>query len=257
MTRLLATTVVSLALMASACQQKQSSEKPELGGTEHKASWGYTGSLGPEHWGLIQREYSPCKDGRHQSPVNIMSQGLLSSHQLKFDYHPSQEVILNNGHTVELVYEGGSFIDFDSSRFQLLQFHFHTPSEHLIDKKHYPLEMHLVHRSMDTTYMVIGVLFDYGEENDFLKGFLEDAPDSIGQKAYQKAIDITDLHPDDKGYYYYMGSFTTPPCTEGVRWILRKEPLLASMEQVKMIQSIEGENFRPDQELNGRQVEEF
>lgn len=240
-------------------KEKESSTENEQDTNEkpHGASWGYSGTVGPENWAAIQGEYSPCRDGKHQSPVNLISEGLFKEHNLQFDYHPSQEVILNNGHTVELVFEGGSFLDFDEKKYQLLQFHFHTPSEHLVDKRHYPLEMHLVHRSMDTTYLVVGLLFDYGSESEFLDKFLMDAPDEVEEKTYQKDIDIMDLHPEDKGYYYYNGSFTTPPCTEGVRWLIKKGVLGASKEQIDRLESIEGENFRPDQSLNDRHVEEF
>lgn len=244
-----------LLIIASCSQKKESSEQAQEA-KEHE-SWGYMGNVGPENWAAIQGEYAPCRDGQHQSPVNILSGGINAKHNLDFDYHASQEVILNNGHTVELLFEGGSFINFDEDIYQLLQFHFHTPSEHLVDEQHFPLEMHLVHRSMDTTYLVIGMMFEKGEANEFLDKFIKDAPKTVQEKSLQKQIDVMDLHPDTTGYYYYMGSFTTPPCTEGVRWLVKKNPLTASEDQIALIAGIEGENFRPDQELNGRQVEEF
>lgn len=223
------------------------------------ANWSYDDATGPVKWADLDIHYSPCADGKFQSPINIVPAEMKGNHRLNLAYHVSAENILFNGHTVELVYDQGSKCQFDNQDYDLLQFHFHTPAEHAVEGIVPPLEMHLVHRSSDTTYLVVSVLFQEGEHSDFLKKIVQVVPDMVSEKptTHTERINIGSLFPPDPHFYFYQGSFTTPPCTEGVRWVLLQKPLTASAEQITALKAIEGENARPLQNLNNRQVETF
>jgi carbonic anhydrase len=224
---------------------------------ESSPEWSYPGKNKAENWASLATEYSPCADGKRQSPVNFLSVKPVTNHQVRLSYRPSYENILNNGHTIELIYDKGSHIEFDGKSYNLTQFHFHTPGEHLIHRKRYPMEMHLVHRSEDTTYLVIGVLFEEGRENRFLSRFANYIPQKPSQKEVENNIQVGTLFPEQKHFYHYQGSFTTPPCTQGVRWLVLKQTQQASAEQIQTIAQIEGNNARHTQRLNHREVEIF
>jgi carbonic anhydrase len=224
---------------------------------EKQPEWMYRGNNGVTHWGGIALEYSPCADGKYQSPINIRRSIKNNAHQVRLAYQPSYENVLNNGHTVELVYDQGSQVEFDGKRYDLTQFHFHTPAEHLVYGKEYPMEMHLVHRSSDTTYLVIGVWFKEGRANALLSQFEHYIPATKAENKIVQQLTVATLFPAQPHYYHYQGSFTTPPCTQGVRWLVLKEVQEVSAEQIKAIRSVEGNNARPNQQLHHREVEEF
>ena len=255
-------------LVISACSspgEKPSSPAPKTSESEAmekeegSAHWSYDESSGPLKWAELDINYSPCADGKHQSPINFLPQGIQAQHKLNLEYMVSTENIHNNGHTVELVYDQGSQAQFDGKEYDLLQFHFHTPSEHMVNSEAYPLEMHMVHRSRDTSYLVMGLLFKEGKENSFLNRIIPSLPKEISPTAEKvnAEINVSDVLPADPHYYFYQGSFTTPPCTEGVRWIVLQQPLEASGDQIQHLLDNEGENSRPVQKLNSRTVELF
>ena len=224
---------------------------------EVSPEWLYTGKNGAENWASIAREYAPCADGKRQSPINFTRAEFTPGHRIHFSYKASYETILNNGNTLELVYDKGSQLAFDGKMYELIQFHFHTPAEHLIYGKQYPMEMHLVHRSADTTYLVIGVLFEEGTENQLLSKLVHYLPVENKEIQVDQFIQAATLFPEQKHFYHYQGSFTTPPCTEGVRWLVLQQIQQASVQQIKAISNIEGNNARHSQALHHRQVEQF
>jgi carbonic anhydrase len=225
--------------------------------TEQKPEWMYRGNTGVNHWGELALEYSPCADGKYQSPINIRHSTKKANHRVHLDYRPSFENVLNNGHTVELVYDQGSSLEFDGKRYQLTQVHFHTPAEHLTFDKEYPMEMHLVHRSSDTTYLVVGVWFREGKASEVLSRFEHYIPADVAENNVAQQFTVAPLFPAQPHYFHYQGSFTTPPCRQGVRWLMLKEVQEASAEQIRAIRSVEGNNARPNQKLHHREVEEF
>lgn len=250
-----------LVFLFAACQPSgKGNEEPNLPTenthTAEPTVWTYEGDRGPEDWANIHSEYRPCADGKHQSPVNLMVSGVPQEHMFSFAYSSTSEMILNNGHTVELLYDSGSIFSFDGTDYSLLQFHFHTPSEHQLNGDEFPIEMHLVHRSVDTTYLVVSILFEEGAENPFLSHLILDAPEEVEQKNFDTTINVSELLPEEQEFYYYSGSFTTPPCTESVKWLVFKEQITASPLQIKALRAIEGANSRPVQELNDREVAE-
>lgn len=200
--------------------------------------------------------------GLCQSPINIMSWDAPQSatHGLRFDYKASKQAILNTGHTVKLTYDAGSTVVADGQVYDLVQFHFHTPSEHLIDGVTYPLEMHLVHtlRGEPETYLVVGVLFaEAAEPNAFLAEFLDAVPAEAGAELVRsETVDVRDLQkPGWRAFFSYGGSLTTPPYTESVRWEVLKAVQGASAQQLEKLQALEGNNARHVQSLEGRAVE--
>lgn len=201
----------------------------------HAAHWGYEGDTSPEHWAEMSEKFKLCGSGVNQSPINIKSDFDADLAPIEFDYQGKPEKVLNNGHTIQVDISEGSSIKIEGQTFNLKQFHFHTPSENTIDGKSFPLEAHFVHRNAEeNTYAVVAIMFEEGEENPILKSIWEKMPaeerksENIdGELAYNK------LMPEDKDYYRFNGSFTTPPCTEGVKWFVLKKPMSASKEQIK------------------------
>jgi len=244
------------------CQRKQEriSNKNERNQKSEDHSreihWNYEAENLDLFWGNLSKAYRPCKDGKHQSPVNI-GQVVKVDHSLQFNYSATREVLENNSHTIKMKYDSGSYLIFDDKRYELLQFHFHTPSEHHVKGKEYPLEAHLVHARKDTVYLVYSMLFEKGKSNDFIQSFFKDIPiqkAKVEKSVYRNVADLTD---SKASHYFYEGSFTTPPCTEGVKWIVSTKPLEASGEQIKRFRLAEGKNARPTHNLYDRVVEKF
>jgi carbonic anhydrase len=164
----------------------------------------------------------------------------------------------NNGHTIEFKYDAGSNLQWKGETYTLKQFHFHASSEHQVQSNSYPMEVHLVHENAAGKLAVVGIFFNAGAENQLLKKFEANYPN--GKGTYYASSDrytVADLYPNNKGYYNYSGSLTTPPCTEGVTWIVMKEPISASSAQIQKISSIMKQNNRPVQKLNTRQVQSY
>ncbi|HCX23714.1 MAG: hypothetical protein CMB80_32640 [Flammeovirgaceae bacterium] len=199
--------------------------------------------------------------GNRQSPINIQTDVCTSGqHQVNVHYDVSHEHVSHGAHTVRLDYDPGSFITFDGETYDFAQFHFHTPSEHHINKEEYPLEMHMVHVKKDsvTKYVVVAVLFREGETDPFISHFLKDVPVDVCEKDYPNhQIDITEelLPVDFTSYYHYKGSLTTPPYSETVTWVVIEKLHQASAEQISQLRHLEGINNRDVQALQHRKVE--
>ena len=226
----------------------------------HKAHWGYTGQTGPAHWGNLDAKYIMCKLGVNQSPVDIrdkLAVGTVGLPELTVSYGQPQLRVINNGHTIQVNYPiGNSFITVGSHRFELLQFHFHTPSEHTKEGFHYPMEMHLVHKDGDGNLAVIGILFKEGAQNDELQKLINHLPKDIGKEHRYRGvhIDLTRFFPAQKLFYKYSGSLTTPPCSEGVYWMVFKQPIEASAEQIEAMHALLHDNNRPVQGVHSRHI---
>ena len=221
----------------------------------HNAHWGYEGEEGPEHWAGISEEYKACSSGKSQSPVDIKDAAGADLKAITFNYKSSRINILNNGHTVQVNYDEGSSIEVDGVKYDLLQFHFHGPSEHTVKGEFSDMEMHLVHRDKDGNLAVVGVMMEVGTENEALSGVWANLPEEKSDAMTVKgAVEAEKLLPKDRSYYTYSGSLTTPPCTEGVKWLVLKNPVQLSGEQIEAFAGIIEENNRPVQPLHGRKV---
>jgi len=225
--------------------------------TEKGIHWGYSGHEGPAHWGNLAKDFETCKVGKMQSPIDLSSANVTGDIKVKTKYRPVELEILNNGHTVQFNVGNGSKMKAFDKSYELLQIHFHTPSEHIKDGKPYPMEAHFVHKAKDGALAVIGVLYVEGQENEALKPIIANLPMEPSKPTKKSVkVDATDFLPDHKNFTRYMGSLTTPPCSEGVNWHVVNSPVEASAEQIATMHEALGMNARPAQDINNRLVVE-
>jgi carbonic anhydrase len=224
---------------------------------KHGSHWGYSGEEGPEHWGELNPDYVACAAGKNQTPINItgMVEAELPALVLDYKVEGGQEIV-NNGHTIQVNYAPGSTITVDGIAFELLQFHYHSPSENNIDGKSYPMEVHFVHKDKDGNLAVLALMYEEGAENQELQKAWGEMPQAAGQKANLKAaVSAGALLPSNTDYYRFNGSLTTPPCSEGVRWLTLKAHSTASKQQIEAFQHVmHHPNNRPLQPLNSRVI---
>jgi len=227
--------------------------------TEHKSHWGYTGSEGPSNWGNLQSSYVDCKIGKRQSPIDIPSTSKqlgISDAGIFVNYNDVDLDIVNNGHTIQVNIPNGNEAFINGKKYKLLQFHFHAPSEHTVDGKPIPMEAHLVHIAADGELAVIGVLMAEGKENPFIDKIFSNMPQKANghKKSADIKINTTSILPVSKDHWHYLGSLTTPPCTQIVEWYLLKEPITISPNQLAQFHKLYNGNARPVQELNTRVI---
>ncbi|MFN8498853.1 MAG: carbonic anhydrase family protein [Anaerolineae bacterium] len=217
--------------------------------------WSYEGAEGPEYWGSLSKDFALCSTGKEQSPVNIPSSAAVNPADLKFDYKASPLEILNNGHTIEGEYHEGSTLTLDGVAYKLVQFHFHNPSEHEANGKLDAMELHLVHKNDNGDVAVVGVWIEPGAENKALAPVFGNLPkeQQDAKPVAGATVNAADFLPTTQTYYRYSGSLTTPPCTQGVKWIMMSTPVTASAEQLAAYKAIMYPTNRPVQPLNGRQ----
>ncbi len=236
-----------------------------------KVQWSYHGDTGPAHWGDLAPEYSAAKDGKEQSPIHIYSPGAARAELPKLELAYASSVrldVLNNGHTVQanVPSDAGALV-IGEDNFTLHQFHFHAPSEHLVDDDEFAAEMHLVHATDDGTLAVVGVFIQEGAEHAELAKMWGDLPmpaangHGEGEHKTVPGFDLNKILPADHATYRYPGSLTTPPCSEGVHWNLLAAPIEMSADQIAaFVKLFSGDEFpdgnrRPVQLLHGRTVD--
>lgn len=219
------------------------------------SKWGYSGEEGPDNWVKLSADYSACA-GSNQSPVDLTGFIEADLEAIEFDYKPGGHEILNNGHTIQINYAAGSSIVVDGTKFELKQFHFHAPSENLIKGKSYPMEAHLVHADSNGNLAVVAVMFEAGGENQALAKAWAQMPDKAGiNSTLNTTIAVDDVLPSVRDHYRFNGSLTTPPCSEGVRWLVLKKSIPASMDQIEQFaHAIHHPNNRPIQATNARLI---
>jgi carbonic anhydrase len=246
-------------------------------GESESVTWGYEGDHGPFHWGSLGSEFALCDKGMSQSPIDLLRSHKIPLNDIQFSYKDAPFHVINNGHTLEeiepisekvksrypkhgqtvLHFDKDSTIVFDGDLYLLEQFHFHFPSEHTVDQRHYPMELHLVHHNERHEAAVVAVFMEAGKHNPFFETFLEHAPARAGEVIddHEHTVNPMDLLPKRRSYYRYFGSYTTPPCHEGVIWAVMHDPIQVSAEQIKKFRSLLGhDNVRPTQPLHKRFV---
>jgi len=218
------------------------------------ADWGYFGPGAAHKWGDLSEAYQVCKTGGQQSPINIDAYVQEALPPLALSYNPAPLVVGNNGKSVEVEQLDGTF-DAYGKAYKLDHLHFHTPSEHYIDGAPYPMEVHFVHKANDGALAVVGVMLKVGDHNPVIEGIWQNVP-QVGESKNVEGVEINvaDLLPVDKGYYAYDGSLTTPPCSEGVKWHVMKDPIELSADQLTAFQAVFPVNARPIQALGARKV---
>jgi carbonic anhydrase len=223
---------------------------------EHAEHWDYQGSGGPERWGRMKPEFAKCSSGTRQSPIDIRDGIKVELDPVQFDYKPSAFKVVDNGHTIQVNVAPGNAIEVMGQRFELVQFHFHRPSEERIDGKAFDMVAHLVHKNLEGRLAVVAVLLEKGSAQPIVQSVWNNLPLEKGDEiAARMPIDLNRLLPAERAYFTYMGSLTTPPCSDGVRWQVLKQPVELSPQQIAAFHQLYKMNARPVQPLNGRTVE--
>ena len=233
----------------------------ELATTAHGGGdvhWSYEGDTGPQAWGNLKPEFSLCRLGKRQSPINIDDGDTLQgpAEPLLFNYQPSDGSVVNNGHTIQVDLAGDNTLTVRGSVYKLLQFHFHTPSEERINYRGFAMVAHLVHRNNEGQLAVVAVLLEAGVANELINRVWTHLPLDGGDRVRlpSSLIDLNALLPKDQRYYQFFGSLTTPPCTEGVLWMVLKQPTPVSRDQIRLFTQLFPNNARPVQPVNARPV---
>lgn len=227
--------------------------------------WHYEGHAGPAKWGSLSPKFTACGEGRRQSPIDITKPARGATSPLKTKFPPAELRIahhqhiadaINNGHTIQINYPGGDTLALGDEAYELVQYHFHNESEHTVAGKHFPMEMHLVHKSADGRLAVVGVLIAEGAHNTAFDPVWANLPKVKGVETHLPAVkvDVDALLPAARTSYRYDGSLTTPPCSEVVKWIVMTTPIQLSKEQIGAFTALIRDNNRPVQPLNGRPV---
>lgn len=243
--KLLCAIAVPAFLMA--CTQTETAEpKPEAeANNATPASWGYGESDGPEKWGDLSEDYAPCKNGKEQSPVDLPAADSANLVQVSTNYGSASADVVDKGKTLQADFAKGFSLTSGENSYDLVQVHFHTPSENTVSGKAYPLTAHFVHADADDNLAVLGVFYEEGEANPALQTIL----DGIGSSA---SLNAAAMIPEQLDVYNFRGSLTTPPCTEGVNWHVISTPMSASSAQIEAFRAKMGNNARPVQPANAR-----
>jgi carbonic anhydrase len=232
---------------------------PAVLGDEHPAHWSYSGATGPEHWASEDPAFATCGTGTRQSPIDIQRTVVKALPAIQFAYQPIPLVVTDTGHSFQVNAPAGSGgITVGGERYELVQFHFHRPSEERIHGRGYAMVAHLVHKNAEGQLAVVAVLIRQGDANAFLKPVFDNFPAKGTPQSYVAGatVNLSDFLPQQRGYYTFEGSLTTPPCSERVRWFVLKSPVTASAAQERLFAGRYDHNARPVQPLDGREVEE-
>jgi len=227
-------------------------EAAHAGGAVH---WDYAGSGGPQAWSSLKPEFAACSSGQRQSPIDIRGGLAVDLEPVRFEYQASRFAVVDNGHTVQVNLAQGNAIEVAGKRYELLQFHFHRPSEERIDGRQFEMSLHLVHKNSEGQLAVVGLLFDKGQANAVMQQVWNNLP--LEKNEEMKAagnMELADLLPGDRRYFTYMGSLTTPPCSEGVKWIVMRQPVTLTKDQIDIFARMYPMNARPIQSASGRRI---
>lgn len=235
-------------LLAAGCGS--GGRDPDGATSRREAQWSYRGTGGPAAWGLLAPDYTRCADGSAQSPIAIEHPEDVPLPDLHFDYRTSSAEIWDTGHTEQVTLPPGSSMVLDGATYRLEQLHFHAPSEHSVGRRSFPVEFHFVHRADDGTLSVVAIMAIEGRENSAWQPILRRLP--TRRTVSVDALDLSALLPGDVTTTRYEGSLTTPPCSEGVHWILLDAAIELSQRQIAVLNGHYTGNIRPIQPRNGR-----
>ncbi len=223
----------------------------------HGTHWSYEGELGPANWSKINVDWAKCGTGNRQSPIDIRDGMKVELEQFSVDYKPSEFSVTDNGHTVQVTLVGGNYITVAGRMYELLQFHFHRPSEERINGKGFEMVVHLVHRDAEGKLAVVAVLLERGKALNVMQTVWNNLPlEKQDTVTPTTLLDPSELLPARREYFTYMGSLTTPPCSEGVLWLVMKQPMQATPAQMALFSRLYPLNARPIQASSGRMIKE-
>ncbi|MFG6441752.1 carbonic anhydrase [Roseateles sp. LKC17W] len=248
----------------AAAKPARAAARPPAKATPHAAAahahWGYTGEVGPDRWAELSPDNKLCAVGTRQSPIDIRDGIAVELETIAFDYRPSSFSVLDNGHTVQVNVPAGNGLTVMGRRYELVQFHFHRPAEERVSGKQFDMVAHLVHRDAQGRLAVVAVLLERGAD---------DKPQPVLQSVWanlplekhevlpaQGQIDLNQLLPEQRSYYTYMGSLTTPPCSEGVLWMVMRQPVAVTQQQISVFARLYPMNARPLQAGSGRLIKQ-
>ncbi len=231
----------------AACASIGPSPALEHGAVPH-GEWGYEGPTGPDHWAELSADYAVCSTGSQESPIDLQGEIIARLGALEFDWRPMPLVVQDTGHSIQATAAAGSALTMGGKHYQLLQFHIHHPSEHLVGGRRFPLEIHFVHQAADGGLAVLGVLVDEGAASPGLAAVLA----GLDDPAAAAGIDPGALLPQRRDFFRYEGSLTTPPCTENVAWAVLADPVQADAAQIEAFAVRHPMNARPIQPLHRR-----
>ncbi len=233
-------------------------------GTAHEIHWGYEGEIGPARWADLSPDFAQCGQGREQSPIDLV--GAVVVEGMPFEKTRSQGLLtveqrarvmdlIDNGHTIQVTSDAFMALDLDGEHYELVQYHFHDPSEHTVDGEQAPLEVHFVHKSAAGNLAVAALLVEVGDRDPVWDHVIAALPSGPGDSRHLDDLDLktSELHPASD-YYRYQGSLTTPPCSEDVEWIVMADRHRISPEQMAAITSHLHQNNRPVQPLGEREL---
>jgi len=219
--------------------------------------WSYHGETGPEHWARLKPEFSLCGKGQRQSPIDIRDGIPVELDPIAFDYRPTAFRVIDNGHTVQVNLAAGNRITVNGRRYELTQFHFHRPSEERLNGKQFDMVMHLEHRDIEGKLAVLAILINEGKGHPLVQQVWNNLPlEKFTEQHGLATIDLGQILPEQRQYVTYMGSQTTPPCQEGVLWLVMKQPATASAEQMAIFARLYPMNARPVQPTAGRLIKD-
>lgn len=243
---------------AAALTGQATTEHDNTSATHESPHWSYEGATGPQAWGQLQPEFATCATGQRQSPINIEDSYTLQgpAEPLQFNYTPSNGTVVNNGHTIQVNVQGNNTLMVRGSVYSLLQIHFHSPSEEQVNYRRFAMVAHLVHKNTEDQLAVVAVLLDPGEANALIDKIWTYMPLDVNDQVRMppSLLNLSELLPQDQRYYQFFGSLTTPPCTEGVLWMVLKQPVPISAAQLRLFQQLYPNNARPIQAVNNRPV---
>ena len=226
-------------------------------GAGHAPHWAYGGEGGPARWGALKPEFALCANGARQSPIDIRDGIAVDLEPPVFEYRPTGFAVIDNGHTVQVNLGPGNTVQVMGRRYELLQFHFHRPSEERINGRLFELSVHLVHRDPEGRLAVVAVVLERGAAQAVVQQVWNNLPlEKHEPLAAPDAIDPAGLLPPDLRYFTYMGSLTTPPCTEGVLWMVMQTPVPVSQPQIDIFSRLYPMNARPVQQASGRLIKQ-
>jgi carbonic anhydrase len=219
--------------------------------------WTYSGPGGPQAWGRLKPEYAACAKGQRQSPIDIRDGLAVDLEPVRFDYRPGSVAIVDTGYTVQVNVAPGNAIELNGQRYELQQFHFHRPSEQRIDGRRYDMDLQLVHKDAEGRLAVVVVLLERGSALPLLQSLWGQIPLEKGEEQpLRTPVDPSQLLPEDRRYFTFMGSLTTPPCTEGVLWVVMRQPVPISAAQIDVFAHLYPMNARPVQRTAGRLIKQ-
>lgn len=216
-------------------------------------SWSYEGSTGPESWGDLKPEYALCKNGVEQSPVDLVFKKPKSGRPIKVAYGETDARVIDNGHTVVVNFDSGNSIEIEGVTYDLKSAEFHTASEHTISGNRLPMELQLIHQNSKGELAILGVILIEGPSHPVIETIWQNMPIQKGlEKVINAKINPENLIPETMTYYHYVGSLTSPPCTEGVNWNVFNTPVTLSKEQILTFRQLYPSNHRPIQNIGPR-----